>query len=480
MPTALALADSIPADLPEHTISGALQAASAIREGNVALAQKRVDGLGSQGVDVPLAAMLDAWLIAAGPHRDPAAIARALGRVSDFGVVQTLHAALIADYVGDRDLAAIDYAALAQSRESPRLAVFARDYYRRTGQSELARDAVAGLPRTSDGLVFASIEANKVTSPKPTLAFGTAEAFYDVAELLLDAEHPDIALFYARIAAYLDPASADMRFLLGEIEQAQGRYAEAARDFASAPPSSAFADLGQMDAALDYERAGNRAKGVEIARALVAREPAEVEPKTILADMLRRQGRFVEAASLYSDCLNALPPNDPRRGTLLLSRAIAYDRAGKTQAAETDLTTAVALTPDQPLTLNYLGYFWVSRGEHLDEARAMLQKAYALMPDDPAIADSLGWAEYTLGDFTHAAKTLEQAVIGSPADSTLNAHLGDAYWRVGRLREARAQWRRALIDASSADAAALREKLRDGLPEVQATLVAKHAALETP
>ena len=31
-----------------------------------------------------------------------------------------------------------------------------------------------------------------------------------------------------------------------------------------------------------------------------------------------------------------------------------------------------------------------------------------------------------------------------PEDPTINDHLGDAYWRIGRLVEARYQWRRAL------------------------------------
>ena len=38
---------------------------------------------------------------------------------------------------------------------------------------------------------------------------------------------------------------------------------------------------------------------------------------------------------------------------------------------------------------------------------------------------------------------LERAVELSPGDSTLNDHLGDAYWFVGRKAEARFQWERA-------------------------------------
>jgi Flp pilus assembly protein TadD len=39
---------------------------------------------------------------------------------------------------------------------------------------------------------------------------------------------------------------------------------------------------------------------------------------------------------------------------------------------------------------------------------------------------------------------LERAVQLTPGDSTINDHLGDAYWRVGRKREATFQWQHAL------------------------------------
>ncbi len=94
--------------------------------------------------------------------------------------------------------------------------------------------------------------------------------------------------------------------------------------------------------------------------------------------------------------------------------------------------------------LNYLGYSWVDRGEHLDKAKEMLNKAVELQPDDGFIVDSLGWAYYRLGDYGKAVTFLERAVELEPADPVINDHLGDAYWRAGRQREARFQWQRAL------------------------------------
>ena len=51
----------------------------------------------------------------------------------------------------------------------------------------------------------------------------------------------------------------------------------------------------------------------------------------------------------------------------------------------------------------------------------------------------------SLGEFSNSIEILEKAVSLSPNDATLNDHLGDAYWKVGRTREAISQWKRVLI-----------------------------------
>jgi Flp pilus assembly protein TadD len=59
-------------------------------------------------------------------------------------------------------------------------------------------------------------------------------------------------------------------------------------------------------------------------------------------------------------------------------------------------------------------------------------------------------------------KFLERATELETEDSTINGHLGDAYYAAGRKAEARIQWMRALsLKPDAAEAARLRVKLRD-------------------
>ena len=71
---------------------------------------------------------------------------------------------------------------------------------------------------------------------------------------------------------------------------------------------------------------------------------------------------------------------------------------------------------------------------------------------------------FTVGEYDKAVQQLEKAVEGSPADSAINEHLGDAYWRVGRKSEARFQWQRSLsLDVEDSQRAGLQAKIDRGL-----------------
>src|SRR5690606_33991930 len=133
----------------------------------------------------------------------------------------------------------------------------------------------------------------------------------------------------------------------------------------------------------------------------------------------------------------------PHQWTLFYFRGIAYERAKQWDKAEADLLQALALFPEQPHVLNYLGYSWVDQGMHLDEAMDMIARAVELRPNDGYIVDSLGWAHYRLGNYEEAVRELERAVELRPEDPVINDHLGDAYWKVGRRLEARFQWAHA-------------------------------------
>ena len=98
-----------------------------------------------------------------------------------------------------------------------------------------------------------------------------------------------------------------------------------------------------------------------------------------------------------------------------------------------------------------------------NDAVAAFQKALEQKPS-ASLYSNLGTTYFYLGRYADAAKTLESAVELIPGDSTINDHLGDAYWRVGRKMEAKFQWTHALSFGPDDEQKVLIEKkLRDGL-----------------
>ena len=63
-------------------------------------------------------------------------------------------------------------------------------------------------------------------------------------------------------------------------------------------------------------------------------------------------------------------------------------------------------------------------------------------------------------------RELEKAVELKPGDPTINDHLGDAYWRVGRRLEARFQWDHAKAsNPEHEDLIKILKKIDNGLEE---------------
>lgn len=151
-------------------------------------------------------------------------------------------------------------------------------------------------------------------------------------------------------------------------------------------------------------------------------------------------------------------------GEVRFLRGAAYEAAGKVTEAEAELSAALQDQPNQPAFLNYLGYLWVDSGTRVTEGAALIARAHAAEPEDGNIQDSLGWAQYRQGQYETAVETLESAVAKEPANAEINDHLGDAYWQVGRKREAGWQWNRVLTLAPDAERRAeVEAKIADGL-----------------
>ena len=102
----------------------------------------------------------------------------------------------------------------------------------------------------------------------------------------------------------------------------------------------------------------------------------------MLADLYRDDERYAEAVQTLDKLIAQVGPATAATWRLYYLRGAALEREGKTgRRPRPTCSTPWSLKPDDPEVLNYLGFAWADRGEHLDDAVNLLTKAnHAWLP----------------------------------------------------------------------------------------------------
>lgn len=416
--------------------------------------------------------LLKAWALASTqPIEKAEAELNQLKTFQDMNDLVDVSAGLLNEFYGNTAGALARYDTLAKRIEEQRLSVIrvVAEGYQRLGQGQKAKDALThylSVRGRSPG-IEAYLE-NTAAPRKITPQIGMAEALYAAAELLLLNDANDyraqVATAYAQTALYLDPNFSMAQRFVGTALAARNHLAESNAMLGLIKKSDPDYLEAQVLIAENYAREDRTNDAVAILRSIAKEKGNWPDVYVAIGDLLRKDKKYVEAAAAYDSATKAAPEGKASNWALYYSRAIAYERAKQWDLAEKDFRKALELKPDEPNVLNYLGYSYLDRGENMAEARKLIETAYSKRPDAAEIMDSLGWMLYTVGEYDTAVQHLEKAVEGSPADGTINEHLGDAYWRVGRKSEARFQWQRALsLDIEDSQRAGLQGKIDRGL-----------------
>ena len=279
---------------------------------------------------------------------------------------------------------------------------------------------------------------------------------------------PPIGL--VQVARYVDPQNSSTALLLALLLDGQGRSDEALSVLGTVSPRDALISQARDIQArtLVDEKRFNEAYALA-AGAVRSGQPG-VADLSRFGEVLQAMKRHPEAADAYGRAI-ALATSQGLKNelwTLLLLRASSLEEAGRWPEARQNLQQALAIAPEQPLLLNFLGYGQLERGEQLDAAEALIRKASELAPEDASITDSLGWAQYKRGKLAEAVVTLQRAAEKDPDQAEIHEHLGDALYKSGRKFEARFAWNAALVTAEEDIAARVKAKLDAGLTPANA------------
>ncbi len=295
---------------------------------------------------------------------------------------------------------------------------------------------------------------------------GAALSLYAPAALLAAQTEGDVSGVYFSLALALDPDLHVARTLWANALDEAGRRMDAIKVLKQVPDTSPFYVSARGQLAWALRREGRNDEALQVADQALKHRPHR-DLKIQLGDLFRSLDRHGEAGLLFDEIVEAdNAAGRPMDWRILYARGASRERMGRWPEAEADLLAALAIEPNDPGLLNYLGYSWIDRGVRMDEGFDLIRKAVSLQPHSGVIVDSLGWAHYKRGEYDEAVRYLERAVELEPSDPVLNDHLGDAYWKTGRRLEAGFQWRRSLnLQPDDSAAEKTRAKLDNGLPD---------------
>ncbi len=340
------------------------------------------------------------------------------------------------------------------------------EFLERRGKRDLALaqyDAAIAGGASDRATVRARARVAAKGRPPAVLTYrqGAALALRTAADQAIAQRALEFGAVYLRLALNLEPDD-QTRFMIGQtLQQAELEpAARAALAQVSERDPEIFA-AARVQSALSFEKDGqSEAALAELHRAVAVR-PHEAAIAYLLGGQLVQMKRFEEALAV----LNGPLLNRADQGfEVNFLRGAAYEALDRKPEAEAELWAALQKQPNNPTVLNYLGYLWVDGGARVEQGAEMIARAFAADPNDGNIQDSLGWAQYRQGLYEAAVETLEQAVAKEPANAEINDHLGDAYWAVGRQREAGFQWNRVLtLEVEAERKAEVEAKLRDKL-----------------
>ena len=280
----------------------------------------------------------------------------------------------------------------------------------------------------------------------------SGQAVFEVIASELAIQHGEAGLAYGTYMEmarqYRDPRLAQRAMEIGIAGGSPNLALQAAQLWdALSPPS----EIKPKEVLVTLLILSNRwSDAVKPGIALLRKETPAQQENTLLQlqALLSKAKDETDAMRAFYEIASAAKPM-PKNPGLMYTYAMSAEKMWRIDVMEKTLREILRTNPNDPNTLNALGYSLADRNQKLPEAFALISKAHQLSPKDGFILDSLGWVNFRLGKNTLALEQLQQAYEMKP-EADIAAHMGEVLWTMNRRTEAEAIWRQGQkLDANN-------------------------------
>jgi len=239
----------------------------------------------------------------------------------------------------------------------------------------------------------------------------------------------DLAEREFRTTLRYDPANHDANYNLGLLRLARNDPRGAITCFSRVQPQSPEVLFNLTQA---YLGAGQKEKGLELARSLSEQAKNDVRAHFTLGVLLAKQRQY-SAASHEFEIANALQPDTFE---ILYNLGQACRRRGDNEKALDVLGRALKLSPNSAETLYLMAQTYSDEGKDLD-ALELLVKAHKLAPRDTDVIFLMARLSMKQSFYEDAIPLLEEGLKVVPNRPKLLAALGECYFMAGKVDNAK-------------------------------------------
>ena len=173
--------------------------------------------------------------------------------------------------------------------------------------------------------------------------------------------------------------------------------------------------------------------------------PNEPLPYMMISLPMLIEGNYAKATGYLQKGLELAPDKSFIKSQLYAYLGECYYKQDSIEIAFSMFDSAIAINPNDIMTLNNYSYYLSLRNERLNQAEKMISTALSADPNNATFLDTYAWVLFKLKNYSLARFYMRSAMENTTEPSgVLYEHYGDILYMNGDKEEALKMWKKAL------------------------------------